>query len=186
MMFRLLVLGYVVGFNFVAVANGQQPPTPSEEHQVLMRDVGEWTIQGKVMLPDGFQEFKGEEKVVAIGGFWTVSQYSSDALGGLKGSATMGYDPKAKKYIGTWVDSFQPSATQMKGTYDKESKTMTYMTTGIGMDGKPMPGKIVVKYKNKNSHVFTMMNQDPTGQTKNMVKTMEMTYTRKNPEKGDE
>ena len=43
----------------------------------------------------------GEEKVVAIGKFWTVSHYSSDIFGGLKGSSTLGYDPKTKKFVGT-------------------------------------------------------------------------------------
>ena len=61
---------------------------------------------------------------------------------------------------------------------DKETNTMTYETMGTGMDGKPMPGKIVVQYKDENSHTFTMMHKDPTGQSNEMVKTMEMTYTR--------
>ena len=144
-----------------------------------MKDVGAWTIKGKMLMPQGFQEFKGEEEVVAIGKFWTVSHYSSDIFGGLKGSATMGFDPRSKKFIGTWVDSFQPAVTHMKGTYDKKTETMTFATTGVGMDGKPMPGKIVIQYKDENSHTFTMMHKDPTGQSDKMVKTMEMTYTRK-------
>jgi len=157
----------------------QQGPVPSEEHKIVMKDVGEWTIEGKLLLPQGFQEFKGEEKVTAIGQFWTVSHHSSDIMGGLQGSSTIGFDPISGKFVGTWVDSFQPAVTHMKGSYDKSTKTMTYDTTGIGMDGKPMPGKIIVQYKTENSHTFTMMHQDPTGQSDEMVKTMEMTYTRK-------
>jgi hypothetical protein len=56
---------------------------------------------------------------------------------------------------------------------------MTLTTTGIGMDGKPMTGKIIIQYKDENSHTFTMMHKDPTGETDKMVKTMEMAYTRK-------
>ena len=174
---RLLALSLVICV--VPDLAAQQMPTPSEEHKIVMMDVGEWTITGKMLLPQGFQEFKGEETVVAIGKFWTVSHYSSDIFGGLKGSTTIGFDPRSKKFVGTWVDSFQPAATHMKGTYDKKTKTMTYATTGIGMDGKPMPGKIIIQYKDENSHTFTMMHKDPTGQTDKMVKTMEMIYTRK-------
>ena len=47
------------------------------------------------------------------------------------------------------------------------------------MDGKPMPGQIIIHYKNENSHTFTMMHKDPTGQTDKLVKSMEMIYTRK-------
>ena len=179
MLIRFLVLNLVISICLVSNVNAQQMPTASKEHKVLMRDVGEWNIAGKIMMQDGFQDFKGEEKVVAIGQFWTVSHYSSDIFGGLKGSSTMGFDPSTKKFVGTWVDSFQPAVTHMSGTYDEKTKTMSYDTSGIGMDGKPMPGKIVIKYKDENSHTFTMMQKDPTGQTEKMVKIMEMIYTRK-------
>lgn len=171
------ILAIVVCVSFQGVA--QEFPTPSKEHEILQRDVGDWTITGKIMAPEGMQEFVGEEKVVAIGKFWTVSHYSSNAMGGLKGSSTIGFDPAKKQFVGTWVDSFMPSVTHMHGKYDEKTKTMTLETKGIGMDGKPMPGKIVIKYKDQNSHTFTMMNPDPTGATEKMVTTMEMTYTRK-------
>ena len=164
----------------LAVSNvNAQFPSPSEEHKIVMRDVGEWEITGSMLMEQGNQTFKGEEKVTAVGGFWTVSHYSSDFMGGLKGSSTMGYDPQTKKFVGTWVDSFMPAPTHMKGSYDEKTKTMTYETVGTGMDGKPMPGKIVIKYIDDNSHTFTMMHKDPTGQTDKLVKTMEMKYTRK-------
>lgn len=164
---------------FPAFAIAQDMPTPSPEHSVLMKDVGQWTFTGKMITPDGFQEFKGEESVKTVGKFWTVSDYSSDVFGGLKGSATVGFDPTTKKFVGTWVDSFMPFPTKMTGTFDKETNMMTYMTTGIGMDGKPMPGKIVIHYKDSDHHTFKMMQKDPTGQSDKMVTTMEMTYTRK-------
>ncbi len=182
MLFRLLAFGLVICAAQSLVA--QEGPTASKEHKIVMKDVGDWSFKGKMMLEEGFQEFKGEEKVVAIGKFWTVSHYSSDIFGGLKGSATIGFDPRSKKFVGTWVDSFQPAVTHMKGTYDKSTDTMTYATTGIGMDGKPMPGKIVIHYKDENTHTFTMFHKDPTGQTDKMVKTMEMLYTRKSKKKG--
>lgn len=163
----------------VSSVNAQQFPTPSKEHEIVMRDVGEWEITGKMMMPQGAMEFKGEEKVVPVGKFWTVSHYSSDFFGGLKGSATIGFDPASKKFIGTWVDSFQPAVTKMNGTYDEKTNTMTFETKGMGMDGKPMPGRIVIKYNDENSHTFTMMQKDPTGQSEELVKTMEMTYKRK-------
>lgn len=166
-------------FGIAPQLSAQEFPQPTEEHKIVMMDVGEWDIKGKMMMPDGFQEFKATEKVTAIGGFWTVSHYSANIFGGLKGSSTIGYDPQSKKFVGTWVDSFQPAVTHMKGTYDKKTKTMSFDTTGIGMDGKPMPGKIVIKYKSKDEHTFTMMHKDPTGQSDKMVETMVMQYTRK-------
>lgn len=176
---KRIALGFVICAGLVSQAIAQQPPTPTDAYKIVMMDVGEWNITGKMLLPEGFQEFKGEEKIDAIGKFWTVSHYSSDMFGGLTGSTTIGFDTKTKTFIGTWVDSFQPTVTHLKGTYDQKTKTMTFATAAIGMDGKPMPGKIVIQYKNKNSHLFTMFHKDPTGQTDKMVKTMQMTYTRK-------
>ena len=34
----------------------------------------------------------------------------------------------------------------MKGTYDKATKKMTYITTGVGEDGSPLVGTIVIEY----------------------------------------
>lgn len=178
MLARIFAFSLMICISCVANLNAQFP-APSEEHKLLMNDVGEWTFKGKMLMQEGQQEFKGEEKVTAVGKFWTVSHYSSDFFGGMKGSATMGYDPESKKYVGTWVDSLMPSPTSMKGTYDEKTKTMTYDTVGIGIDGKPMPGKIIIKHNDKDSHTFTMMHKDPTGQSDEMVKTMEMEYTRK-------
>lgn len=179
MSMRLVVTSLAIVVGLHSQATAQQTPTPSEEHRIVMQDVGEWTVKGKMIVPEGHQEFESEETVVAIGEFWTVSHYSSDIFGGLKGSSTIGFDPITKQFVGTWVDSFQPAATHMKGIYDKETKTMTYETTGIGLDGKPNPGKIIIQYKGADSRTFKMMHKDPTGQTDQMVSTMEMTYTRK-------
>lgn len=174
-MIALLVVVTVVS----SQSKAQEMPTAAPEHAVLMQDVGEWSIEGEMLMEEGFEKFKAEETVVAVGDFWTVSHYSADMFGGMKGSATMGYDPSSKSYVGSWVDSVQPSATHMKGTFDKESKTMTFETSGMGMDGNPVAGKIVVQYHDENSHTFSMMQQDPTGQTEDMVTVMKMVYTRK-------
>ncbi len=178
-MFTTLLLTSSAVLGLTSNAASQEMPRPSEEHKVVMQDVGEWVITGKMLTPTGFQDFKGEEKVVAIGKFWTVSHYSSNAMGGLKGSATIGFDPKTKKFVGTWVDSFMPTPTRMKGTYDRKTKTMTYETVGTGMDGKPMPGRIIVHYKDAYNHTFTMLHKDPTGQSDKLVTSMEMSYSRK-------
>ena len=180
MLTKTMAFGIFISIGSCLSIVAQEMPAPSAEHKIVLRDVGQWTVTGKVMMPEGMQEFKGEEKVVAVGEFWTVSHFSADMFGGLKGSSTMGYDPMSKKFVGTWVDSFQPAVTHMAGSYDESSKTMTYETKGLGMDGKPMPGKIIIKYQDENSHTFTMMHKDPTGQSDELVTTMEMTYIRKN------
>ena len=79
MLLRCLTLGFVICL--VPELTAQQMPTPSDEHKIVMRDVGEWNIEGKMMMEEGMQDFKAEEKVLAVGEFWTVSHYSSDMFG---------------------------------------------------------------------------------------------------------
>ena len=74
------------------------------------------------------------------------------------------------------MDSFGPHPTKMVGTYDADSKTMTYETMGVGMDGKPMKGKNVVVYQSDDRRLMTMYMTFP-GQDK-MVKSMEIQYER--------
>ena len=82
-----------------------------------------------------------------IGDFWIVSDFSGDFEGmAFTGHGQFGYDAGKKKYVGTWIDSFSPNVTKMVGTYDADKKTMTYETSGVGMDGNPSKGKNVVVY----------------------------------------
>ena len=175
-----LSIAAVLAACFVTKATAQEMPMPkpSAEHKIVMADVGTWSVKGKLFMGGSEQEFTGKETVRNVGKFWTVSNYSATMFGQpFVGSSTTGYDPKTKKFVGSWVDSMQPHATHMVGTFDKATKTMTYKTKGIGMDGKPAEGKIVVKYNDNGTRSFTMWGPDPAG-GKEMVKGMEMTYTR--------
>ena len=57
---RLLALGLVTCFCSELTVHVM--PTPSEEHEIVMRDVGEWTVKGKMMMPQGMQDFTAEEQ----------------------------------------------------------------------------------------------------------------------------
>lgn len=161
--------------------NAQEMPMPSasDEHKIVVADAGTWDITGKIFMgPDNTTEIKGHEKVVAVGEFWTVSHFKGEFMGTkFNGSGTNGYDPKTKKFVGTWVDSMNPHATRMSGSYDKETKTLTYETKSVDMMGNDAKGKIVIVLKDENTREFTMYSPDPTGGDE-LVKSMEMTYTR--------
>ena len=95
--------------------------------------------------------------------------------GKLTGRGQFGYDTKKKKYVGTWIDSFSPNATEMVGTYDAEKNTMTYETKMVAPDGTSAKGKNVVVY-GKDKRVMTMYVTAPD--TDQMIKVMEITYKR--------
>ena len=175
-----LVLLLLVG-GFTNVVNAQMA-TPSEEHELLKVDVGEWDCEMKIWMAGPDSEpmvTTGSETSKMFGGFWVVGNFKAD-FGGqpFEGRSTTGYDPVKKKYIGTWVDTMNPYMSTMEGTYDKETKTVTMMMKGTGPDGKPTLGKNVIQHKDGGkTRVFSMYNKMPGSD--DMVKTMEITYKKK-------
>jgi hypothetical protein len=164
-----------------------QVPTASQEHEILKKELGTWeaTVKsyvGPTGLNDEPQVSTGKETNEMIGEFWLVSRFEGN-FGGMPfvGQSMMGYDAGKQKYVGNWIDSFSPNPTKMVGTYDAETKTMTYESTGVGMDGNPMKGKNVVVYEGDDRRVMTMHMAMP-GQD-SMAKAMEIVYERAKSEK---
>ena len=167
-----------LGIATTAVA---QFPKASKEHAVLKMEAGDWDAEVTMFMgPEGPYDpphkSKGKESNRMIGDFWLVSEFSG-SFEGMKftGLGQFGYDATKKKYVGSWVDSFSPNATKMVGTYDADKKTLTYETSGVGMDGKPSKGKNVVVI-GKDKKVMTMYFAAPG--TDRMIKVMEIVYTR--------
>ncbi len=183
MSIRNLISGALLCLFFSQIATAQFP-TATEEHKLLKQDVGTWTATVKTWMgPDGQPApdaepmvTKGEEVNRMLGQFWVVSSFKGE-FGGMpfEGLGTSGYDTKTKKFVGSWVDSFSPSAMQMVGTYDKATKTLTHMTTGVGMDGQEYKGKSELVYKDENTRLLTMYEMKDG----KALRSMEILYERK-------
>ncbi len=65
---------------------------------------------------------------------------------------TLGYDPKAKKYVGTWVDSVMDHMWKYEGTLDPEGKVLTLEAEGPSFtgDGKTAKYRDVYEFKSKD------------------------------------
>jgi hypothetical protein len=182
---RCLALSLLIaGVTSVTVA--AQVAAPSKEHEVLKMEVGDWDCRMKLWMgPEGPydepQMSEGSESNRMLGDFWVVSNFQGD-FGGMPftGHGQFGYDTIANQYAGTWIDSFGPHLMTMTGSYDAETKTMTWESTSVGMDGNPSRGKNVVVYEGKDRRRMTMYMEMP-GQSE-MVKVMEISYTRKTTE----
>ena len=67
----------------------------------------------------------------------------------------MGYDPRAKQYTGVWVDNFGSVPTQMKGTYNEETKTMTIVSKVVDVaSGQEFQQKQVTQWTDANTKTF--------------------------------
>ncbi|MCA9127168.1 MAG: DUF1579 domain-containing protein [Planctomycetales bacterium] len=156
---------------------------PSPEHKVVQRDVGRWNASVKMWMgADGQadpsaepQVSKGSEVNRKLGEFWVLSTFKGEFAGmPFEGHSVNGFDPKTKKFVGSWTDSFTPHAMHMSGTYDEATETLTFVTKGIGMDGNEVEGKSEMKYEGKRRRVLTMYEMKDG----KPIKMMEITYER--------
>jgi hypothetical protein len=113
-------------------------PAPQAEHQWLQKLVGKWTFESSCQGPDGPPIIStGTEVVRSLGGLWTIGEGESDAPGGGKWASimTLGYDPQAKRFVGTFVASVMTHLWPYNGSLDATGKILTLDSEGPGFSG---------------------------------------------------
>ena len=174
-----LVTTLLVAAVFLLIANNvvAQVPVPPEM-DVFKEDVGEWDCEIKAWQGPGEPTVtKGTESSRMMGGFWLISNFKGNLMGmDFEGHGTYGYDPEKKQYIGTWMDSLGPAPMHMVGSYDKETKTLSFVGEALGPDYKTM-AKHTLSTCYKDSKRVMTMHVEPKGGDE--FKMMEITYTKK-------
>lgn len=170
-------------FAISAIARAQQQPElpkPQKEHEWLQQLVGEWTTEGEGQVAPG-QTIKctGTESVKSLGGFWTMSELTSEMMGmSMTGVMTVGYDSTRKKYVGTWVDNCTNHLWKYEGTLDESGKKLTLEAEGPSHSA---PGKManyrdVIEVKGPDEKELTSWMQMDDGK---WVQFMTLKYKRK-------
>jgi hypothetical protein len=153
-------------------------PTPQKQHEWLAQLAGEWTTDAECVMAPGQPpvKMKGTESVRLLGGLWAVSEMKGEVMGvPMTGVMQIGYDPKAGKYVGTFVCSAGPELWRYEGTVDGNKLTLN--TEGPHMvTGKPTRMKDVIEIKNKDEKVMT---SHVLGDDGKWVQFMTMTARRK-------
>jgi hypothetical protein len=121
--------------------------TPQKEHQWLQRLVGEWTSEGEATMEPGKppERFKGTETVRSLGGLWILAEGQGDmpGCGPATTLMTLGYDPRTKRYVGTFVGSMMTHLWVYEGTLDAGEKVLT-----LNVDGPSMSDpNVLAKYR---------------------------------------
>ncbi|MCA9235393.1 MAG: DUF1579 domain-containing protein [Planctomycetales bacterium] len=178
---RWLAVALVATTATIAIAQtGMFPPTPA--HRQMAREAGVWEADVKMwMAPEDVpMSSQAVETNEMLGDYWLESKFEGE-FGGQKfvGKGMTGYDPAAKKFVGTWCDTMTPYLTTTEGDYDVETHTLTMM--GASRDpatGEMTKSKITTKYVDDDAKVMTMYGPvpDEDGQ---WWKMMEITYKRK-------
>ena len=74
----------------------------------------------------------------------------------MKVHSIVGYDLDKQKMVGTVIDH-GPYAASLTGDYDKESKTIRWMTKAKDTNGKPIVQKTLITQKRADERVLVMM-----------------------------
>jgi hypothetical protein len=108
---------------------------------------------------------KGTMSSRMLGGFWLVSESKTEMPGfAIQALQTIGYEPKSKKYIGTWVDSMLNHMWRYEGAVDTSGKILTLEAEGPNfmLEGKLSRFRDAYEIKSKDHVVVTssMLGED--------------------------
>lgn len=126
---------------------------PQPEHHWLQKLVGEWTIEGECNMGPDQPPAKstGSEVVRSLGGLWVLCEGQGEMPGGGLANTlmTIGYDPRTKRFVGTWVGSMMAHLWLYEGTLDAAGKVLTLESEGPSMtgDGKTARYRDVIELK---------------------------------------
>ena len=97
--------------------------TPGKEHESIVAGAGEWEGTLTMFGEEDMPPIAVKQTVEAIGPFWTQTRFTGDFMGmPYVGTGCVGYDPSAKKYVGTWIDNTWSAFALMEGERDADGK----------------------------------------------------------------
>lgn len=128
---RVLLLSLVLSAGAFAAVRPmlfQEPAMPevTDHHKRILSGVGDWEGTITMFMPGMEpQAMPAQEKVEALGEYWTTSTFTAD-MGGMPfaGKSSLGYDTDKKQYVSTWIDSTTTYLTVMHGDFDAKKNAM--------------------------------------------------------------
>ena len=158
-----------------------ESPQPTAEHRWLERLIGDWTFQGECnMGPDQpTMHSTGKESVRSFGGLWTIGDGECEMpdSGHCKTIMTLGFDPVAKQFVGTFIASVITHLWTYRGTLDASNKVLTLDTQGPSVTGDGSTAKYqdVIEFVDDNHRALTSQFLGPDS---NWVPFMKNHYRR--------
>ncbi len=163
-----------------ATPQAPMTPKPGPEHKLLTADAGTWDASVEVHAEPGKPPMKSkgvEVNTVGCGGLCVVTNFKGDMAGApFEGSGVTTYDPKKKKYVGSWTDSMSAGLQIAESTYDAKTKKWSGVMEGPDMSGNIMKARSTIEVTAAGTRVFTLYGPGPDGKEAVMMK---ITYTRR-------
>ena len=144
-------------------------PEPQQEHKWLQRLVGEWSYEHECSMGPDQPPMKatGTESVRSLGGLWTVGEGQGKMPDGDPHTTimTLGYDPQAKRFVGTFIASMMTHLWIYNGTLDTAGKVLTLDTEGPDFSGGPdlIPYQDIIEFVDENHRMLSSQLRGPDG-----------------------
>jgi len=159
-------------------AKMQELAQPSAMHKdVLSAIAGSWTAKGKIYSSMGEMPIEGKsENTSILGGRFIESRYEGPFMGGkFQGVGIVGFDNLSQTFQQTWIMTLATSIDVMTGSWDAESKTLTWRGSAKMPDGSTFQKRTTTCFKSADTILEESFATGPDGKEK---KEMEITYTR--------
>ena len=148
--------------------------TPGSMHELLASTAGEWQTKTTWWMFPGAEPQISEGTVkteMIFGGRYLKSEHTGNMMGmPMEGMAIEAYDNALQKFVSTWIDNFGTGISTAEGTYNPETKTLTYHGKGTDPVSKSeMKYKQEMFFESENKCVITMYNDFQGAEFKSMV-----------------
>jgi len=134
---------------------------PRREHEWLQKLVGEWTYEAEALCEPGkpAERASGAETVRSLGGLWVVAEGEGTMPGGGTGKTllTLGFDPRTKRFVGTWIGSMMTHLWVYDGWLDDSQRVLTLEAEGpsFSAEGKMARYRDVIELKSDDHRVLS-------------------------------
>jgi hypothetical protein len=142
---------------------------PAErEHRWLQRLIGEWTFEVQGASEPGKPSTKasGTERVRSLGDLWILAEGEGEMPGAGPATTlmTLGYDTRAKRFVGSWIGSMMTHLWIYAGALDANERVLALDSEGPAMSGEGLARyRDSIEFKNDNERTLTATVMGPDG-----------------------
>lgn len=134
---------------------------PQAEHQWLQKLLGNWTYENEASMGPGQPLIKstGTETFRTLGGLWFLGEGKGEMPDGNPAIMLMslGYDPKKKRFVGSWIGSMMTHLWIYDGELDASRKVLTLNSEGPSFtsEGKMAKYQDIIEFKSDDHRTLT-------------------------------
>jgi hypothetical protein len=155
------------------MSDAASPFVPTAEHARLEDAVGRWHVQCTYYLAPGQPPMAatGHDHIERVGPFWTLSHLRSELMGApFVGRAAVGFDPRRKKWVSTWIDSMSPFLYVLDGEFDASGRVLELRCDTTAADGQRLRLQTREEHVSRDHRVLDMFRVDDAGARTHMFR----------------